>query len=95
MFKYMMISLLGFAAAGAASASTIVQNGSFEDGSPGLTSPNWGIYGGGLPGWTTTNGGVEVQTAGTLGLTPYDGNKYIEMDGYTNYTISQIGRAHV
>lgn len=80
------LGLVGLA--GAASAS-IVTNGSFEIGTEALSSPGWTIYGSGLPGWTTTSGGIEVQTAGTVGLTPYDGAHYVEMDGNNNYTISQ------
>ncbi|MGV8954748.1 MAG: VPLPA-CTERM sorting domain-containing protein [Cypionkella sp.] len=89
MKTFLAASALSMAVVGAASAATIVQNGSFEIGTEGLTTPNWAIYPGGLPGWDTTQGGIEIQTAGTVGLTPYEGNHYAELDGNSNYTMSQ------
>ena len=87
MFKtFLTIGALTLGSIGFASAAT-VENGSFEDGQSVLTNGNWGI--GSLPGWTNTSGGIEVQTQPTLGLTPYDGSRYIELDGNSNYTISQ------
>ncbi len=70
-----------------AAASTIVVNGSFED---GAKPNNWGIYRS-LPGWTAVGtGGIEVQTQPTLKLAPKDGLNYLEMDGRGNYAIEQI-----
>lgn len=83
-----VLALSGVAAQ-QASAASIVTNGSFEVGTAGVITPNWAIFAGGLPGWTTTSGGIEIQTAGTVGLTPYDGAHYAELDGNTNYTMSQ------
>lgn len=85
-----------------ANAATIVQNGSFEQ-DPGivglngnnfadLATPggaNWDIFTT-LPGWTVESGdGVELQTAETIPLMPYDGNYYAELDGNQNTSISQ------
>ena len=68
-------------------ASTVVANGSFEE---GVTPDNWGLYSS-IPGWTVSTGDlVEVQTGPTLGLTPHDGKNYLEMDGNKNYAIEQI-----
>lgn len=71
-------------------AATIVANGSFEEGTEGLTTPSWTTYET-LPGWTIYSPhGLEIQTAGTLGLTPSDGDHYAELDGYENSLIVQF-----
>lgn len=95
-------SLLAIALAAPASAATIVQNGSFEE-DPGVAGSggnffsqilngtgtrNWDIYSS-LPGWTSDQNEIEVQTAGTVGLTPYDGNFYVELDANRNTSITQ------
>ena len=75
------IALTG--AATAANAANLVTNGSFE--SPVVS--NWDNVS--APGWTTTNGapGVELQTQATIGLTPADGNQYLEVNGNFPSTI--------
>jgi len=73
--------------AGTASAATIV-NGGFEDVSGfTFTGGSWGI--GILNGWSSTSGGIEVQTQPTLGLTPDEGGYYVELDGNNNYDLFQ------
>lgn len=91
-----------------AEASTIVQNGSFEqDAGTGAKNTNdfssmvgasgtssWDIFTS-VPGWTASGGldgsgdGLEIQTAKTIPLTPFDGDYYAELDGDKNATISQ------
>lgn len=84
-----------------AGAATIVQNGSFEQ-DPGVVGNNgktytqiaagtgggWDIYNG-LPSWAADTDGVEVQTVNTLGLAPYDGDYYVELDTTKNSGINQ------
>jgi len=85
--KFAAACVAGAVFATGASAS-IVQNGSFED-NPGFGG-TWAVFGG-LPGWTVDSGpGIELQTAATLGLTPYDGAYYAELDSHSNSSISQI-----
>lgn len=69
----------------AAPASAVVVNGSFED-NPGPA--NWDVYPS-IPGWTSTGGGIEIQTVNTLGLTPHDGDYYVELDSTSNSTMTQ------
>lgn len=87
----------------ASHASTIVQNGSFEDGAP-VTSirgqsfeslaarggRNWDIFSE-LNGWQTVSGpGIEVQTNRTLrSINALDGQHYLELDSTRNSTIGQ------
>ena len=87
--KHLASGVLALAlSAGAASAATIVANGSFEN-VAGFSFNNngWGI--GSLAGWTSTPGGIEVQTQPTLGLTPAEGSYYVELDGNNNYDLFQ------
>lgn len=83
MFRTMAAAMLALGLTGGAQASTIVQNGSFED--PVLTG-GWDILT--IPGWSNSSGGVEVQQSGIV-ATAYDGNQIVEMDGNTNYSIWQ------
>jgi len=86
---------------GAVSAADLIANGGFE--SP-VNTQDWQVYAA-VPGWTIeqgigplpTAGGypdntptLEYQTAGTLGLTPDEGNQYAELDSYANVNISQM-----
>ncbi len=74
----------------------LLTNGSFEEdpGTPGLANgsnfgDNWDIWAS-LPGWNSANAaGIEVQTSGTVGLTPQDGRAYIELDTARNSVIEQ------
>lgn len=85
--KFAAACIAGAVFATGAGAS-IVQNGSFED-NPGFGG-TWAVFGA-LPGWTVDSGpGVELQTAATLGLTPYDGAYYAELDSHANSSISQM-----
>ena len=91
--------------AGAANAATVV-NGSFEM-DPGVAgnfggdfstlpttdSRTWDVWDG-LPGWTVHSGsGIEIQTERTLGFSPQDGDRYVELDSHpgpnSNTTIYQ------
>ena len=93
-------------AAGAAQASTIVINGGFEmDAGPGKTrnnlskdvvfsnmpthGPSWGIWDS-IPGWSSKDAGVEIQTNRTLRqIDAHSGEYYTELDTYRNSTIYQ------
>lgn len=91
--------------AGAASASTIVTNGSFESGVPGnvkgrvnganfnnlnSTGPSWDVWKR-LNGWRTVYGsGIEVQSNRTLStIDAQSGNKYVELDSTSNSGMAQ------
>lgn len=100
--KLLMTAVVAGAFALPASAATIVTNGSFEEdpGSNGLNGhsfadlaapggANWDIFTS-APGWAVVAGdGLELQTAETIPLTPYDGDYYAELDGNQNSTINQ------
>lgn len=55
------------------------------------TSGNsWGIWQDAYPGWDTDDvNGIEIQTKRTLGLTPYEGDYYAELDSRNNSSIMQ------
>lgn len=55
------------------------------------TSGNtWGIWQDPFPGWDTDDtNGIEIQTKRTLGLTPYEGDYYAELDSRNNTSIMQ------
>ena len=89
-------------AGGIASAATVT-NGSFEmDAGTGTPNGNdfgsmvgasgtnsWDIFKS-VPGWTISGSdGLELQTANTIPLTPFDGDYYAELDGTENTTIKQ------
>lgn len=82
--------------AGAASAASLVQNGSFED-VAGLAGggTNYGSYGvyNTIPGWTRSAGsssGIELQNNATLPTTDaQDGNWYVELDSFSNSSMYQ------
>jgi VCBS repeat-containing protein len=67
----------------------LLVNGSFEnlgaENGGNLDRGSWGVFSK-IPGWTSghesdsTAAGVEVQTAGAVGLTPHGGNNYVELD---------------
>lgn len=95
------VFLMAFAG-GAATAATVM-NGSFEmDAGTGIVNGNdfnsmpgasgnnsWDIFNP-VPGWTITgSNGLELQTANTIPLTPFDGDYYAELDGTQNTTINQ------
>lgn len=85
--RFAAACIVGAVFATGASAS-IVQNGSFED-NPGV-SGTWSVFAS-LPGWTVDSGpGIELQTQPTLGLTPFDGDYYAELDSHSNSSISQM-----
>jgi hypothetical protein len=62
----------------------VVVNGSFEQ--PGVASSggSWENFpqgSGQVAGWDSTNScGIELQTEGTVGVAPYDGNQYAELE---------------
>lgn len=95
------MAALGATQAGAASYN-YVTNGGFEDTSDGTAglvnshaqsnltgsgTSSWDVYST-RPGWTAGagNAGIEVQTAGTVGLTPHSGSYYVELDSDTTST---------
>jgi hypothetical protein len=94
------------ASVGSVSAANLIANGGFESpvvtpGNP-YNMGSWQIFPDGTPGlvWNVQDGiggydnsvptAVEYQTAGTLGLTPSEGNQYAELDSYGNVNISQV-----
>lgn len=95
-FLFASTAVLGLALAGSVSAATIVQNGSFEQGTgtgtangtlfgnlgqPGSSS--WDIYTGtNVTGWTAGPSGIEVQTDGTL---PASGGANVDAQDGENY----------
>ena len=51
---------------------------------------SWGIWQDPFPGWDTDDtNGIELQTGRTLGLKPYEGDYYAELDSRNNTTIMQ------
>lgn len=55
-----------------------------------VSGKSWGIWQDTFPGWDTDDtNGVEIQTGRTLGLTPYDGLYYAELDSRNNSSIAQ------
>lgn len=102
--KILALATTAVLACSAANAA-IVSNGSFEE-DPGVLGKNgntfasmpgasggasWDIWTGGLPGWTVTGGvGLELQTANTIPLTPYDGDYYLELDSDDNSAMEQV-----
>ncbi|HEX6394072.1 MAG TPA: hypothetical protein VFZ97_11565 [Acidimicrobiales bacterium] len=68
-------------------SNQVATNGSFEQpvighGFPGETfNGNWSNFSTGIPDWAATNGcGIELQTQATVGVTPFDGNQYAELN---------------
>ena len=79
------IILAAVLAASFGGANAALVNGSFDDQvqNPG----SWGVYQS-LPGWTTASGsGIEVRNA--VAGSAYDGGNYVELDSYSNSSMSQ------
>ncbi len=79
------IILAAVLAASFGGANAALVNGSFDDQvqNPG----SWGVYQS-LPGWTTASGsGIEVRNSVEGGS--YDGGNYVELDSYSNSSMSQ------
>lgn len=80
--------------AGAASAATLVSNGSFEQvgglAKGGLNKGTFGIYDS-IPGWKKASGsGIELHDKATLNnRDPQDGNWYVELDSASNSSMYQ------
>ncbi len=72
------------ACTGVVSANLIANNG-FE--TP-VVSGSWQIFTS-VPGWTLNDGQIEYQTQSTVGLVPYEGIQYAELDPNYNVRISQ------
>mgnify|MGYP006280927853 CR=1 FL=1 len=112
MYRACVVGVVLTLGAGVADAAVTIENGSFELGPNGRGEVNGNLFGampgqgggdswdvwGSLPGWTTTDGaGIEVQTRGTVGgVTPFEGDYYVELDsdptdrdGQTNSTMVQ------
>ena len=104
MKKVIASAVLAAVLAVPASASTLLFNGSFEDGSSvsghtgqdfddlaGNTgAASWEVFSS-LEGWTATSGrGIEIQTNGTLNsIDAYDGEHYVELDSLSNSSMEQ------
>ncbi|MHB1988939.1 MAG: Ig-like domain repeat protein [Acidimicrobiales bacterium] len=61
-------------------SNQLLTNGSFEQPvvAPGAS---WENFPTGIPGWSPTNAcGIELQSQATVGVTPYDGNQYDELE---------------
>ncbi|CAN5914139.1 hypothetical protein BH11PSE8_BH11PSE8_15380 [soil metagenome] len=68
---------------GAANAALV--NGSFDD--QVQSAGSWNVYQT-VPGWTTTSGsGIEVRNS--VAGNSYDGSNYVELDAYSNSSMSQ------
>ena len=91
-----IICLAFLAAVGTVSAANLVANGGFE---VPVNTASWQIYPDGTPGMVWHAEGIdpahpgyndlEIQTQSTLGLVPYEGKQYAELDPYYNVRISQ------
>ncbi|MGL4310578.1 MAG: hypothetical protein ACRCSU_08830 [Paracoccaceae bacterium] len=104
MLRLLSAGLMAAALAAPASAKSVLFNGGFELGvlgdtrglRNGATYANMPTSGASsdiwrnLAGWSTISGpGMEVQTRRTIGLSPTDGNYYLELDSTANTTIRQ------
>ena len=94
-YRYLIAGVVAAAGfAGAASAASLVQNGSFEDvamlAGGGLNHGHFGIYAA-IPGWTKDTGaGIELQNNATLPTAnAQDGNWYVELDSNNNSSMYQ------
>jgi Protein of unknown function (DUF642) len=67
-------------------SANMIANGGFE--SP-VISGSWVIMNS-VPGWTLDDTEIEYQTQSTVGLTPYEGVQYAELDPNYNVRISQV-----
>ncbi len=102
MFKILATAATLSLAALSANAATIVVNGGFETGPAGtgqngntfasmpgaFGSDSWDIYSS-FPGWTLSDGELEIQTRNTIPLDPFEGDYYAELDGNRNNAITQ------
>lgn len=67
-------------------SANLISNSGFE--SPAI-GPYWTtLYS--VPGWTLDDGQIEYQLQNTVGLTPFEGMQYAELDPTHNVRISQI-----
>lgn len=67
-------------------SANMIANGGFE--AP-VIGPSWTILSS-VPGWTLDDGEIEYQLQNTVGLTPYEGVQYAELDPHYNVRISQV-----
>jgi hypothetical protein len=78
-------------------ATTIVENGSFEDfDATKLNGSGWHVYPS-IPSWTAVSGaGIEIQTNPTLGtIDAQDGRAYVELDSDNNSSMTQFVNLNV
>jgi hypothetical protein len=101
-FKTSMAAAAALAFGISAASAATVMNGSFEqdagtaqDGqafstlATGTGGNSWSVFNS-LPHWTKVDGGgIEIQTANTVGLTPQDGQHYVELDSTGNSSMKQ------
>ncbi len=85
--RLLVLAGLAFFGAGIGAArADLIVNGSFEN---PFTS-GFAIYTNGqVPGWTSNNNEIEIDSSGTVGLAAYAGNQSVELNGSTYDTISQ------
>ena len=67
-------------------SANLIANSGFE--TP-VVSGSWQIFTT-VPGWTLNDGELEYQTQSTIGLLPYEGTQYAELDPNYNVRISQV-----
>jgi len=67
-------------------SANLIANGGFETPEIG---PTWQILTS-VPGWNLDVGQIEYQLQNTVGLTPYEGKQYAELDPNYNVRISQV-----
>ncbi len=78
-------------------SANLITNGSFEDGTPGLTGTQWQVYDS-ITGWDThTGAGIEIQRNTVVGA--QDGDQYVELDshgaGSNSFMIQELNNLSV
>ena len=80
---FVMALMLG----GGSARADLIINGSFEN--PSVGGGYTVFTNGGVPGWTSNNNELEIDTTSILGLANYAGTQSAELNGNTYDTISQ------
>ncbi|MEM8844860.1 MAG: hypothetical protein AAGB35_07435, partial [Pseudomonadota bacterium] len=76
-----LIALVFFA--GAQASANLLTNGDFDTDPGSLNNGSWGYFDS-IPGWQEENifDHIELQTQGTLGVTPHSGRFYAELNSH-------------